>query len=74
MSQEIRISTASKDKEETSRDLTRRELYHYIFQDFFRGFFLVGCLFLDILVIAQIFRYVPHPNLVMASFKLSLGS
>lgn len=39
------------DVELTSKDLTRKGLFFYIFDDFFRGFYIVGCLFLDGVII-----------------------
>lgn len=47
-------------KEITSRDLTRKQLFRYVFDDFLRGFFLVGCLFFDGLIVAYIFRFIPN--------------
>lgn len=58
-----RISYKSEEEEKkeiTSKDLTRGQLLRYIFDDFLRGFYLVACLFLDGLIIAYLFRYVPN--------------
>lgn len=58
-----RISYKSEEankKEITSKDLTRKELMRYIFDDFLRGFYLVGCLFLDGIIIAYSFRLIPN--------------
>ncbi len=39
-------------KEEiTSKDLTKKGLFYYLFDDFFRGFYLLGCVFLDGIII-----------------------
>lgn len=59
----IRISYRSEElakKEITSRDLTKKQLIRYVFDDFLRGFYLVACLFLDGLIIAYLFRYIPN--------------
>ncbi|AKA48152.1 hypothetical protein IX51_02480 [uncultured archaeon] len=61
--QSTRISYKSEEeekKEVTSKDLTRGQLIRYIFDDFLRGFYLVACLFLDGLIIAYMFRYIPN--------------
>ncbi len=61
--QSTRISYKSEEEEKkeiTSKDLTRKQLIRYIFDDFLRGFYLVGCLFLDGLIIAYLFRYIPN--------------
>lgn len=52
-------SEAEEEKEITSKDLTRKELVRYIFDDFLRGFYLVACLFFDGLIVAYGFRYIP---------------
>lgn len=35
----------------TSKDLTKKGLFFYIFDDFFRGFYILGCVFLDGIII-----------------------
>lgn len=35
----------------TSKDLTKKGLLFYIFDDFFRGFYLLGCVFLDGIIV-----------------------
>ncbi len=58
-----RISYKSEEEEKeeiTSRDLTRNQLLRYIFDDFLRGFYLVGCLFLDGVIVAYSFRFIPN--------------
>lgn len=35
----------------TSKDLTKKGLFFYIFDDFFRGFYLLGCIFLDGIIV-----------------------
>ena len=46
-------------KEITSKDLTRKQLLYYIFQDFIKAGFIVSFLFFDLLIIGQIYRYIP---------------
>lgn len=52
--EEKRLKTAS---DVSSKDLTRKELFLYIFSDFFRISYIVLCLFLDALIIGlQLFH------------------
>ena len=46
-------------KEITSKDLTRKQLVLYILNDFLKGLYVIGCMFLDGLVILQIYSFVP---------------
>ena len=46
-------------KDISAKDLTKTELIKYIFSDFVRGFYIVGCLFLDFLVLPQIYGVIP---------------
>ena len=39
----------------TSRDLTKKQILLYIFEDFFKGFFIFGSLFLDVLVVTFLY-------------------
>lgn len=41
----------------TSKDLTKKGLLFYIFDDFFRGFYLLGCVFLDGIIVPG-FRFL----------------
>ena len=71
--QPIKISRLDEtEKEITSKDLTRKELLLYIFDDFFRGFYLVGCLFFDGLIIFQIYSYIPDSSALGIFFNLAL--
>ncbi|MCL4331846.1 MAG: hypothetical protein M1304_06215 [Candidatus Thermoplasmatota archaeon] len=71
--QPIKISRLDEtEKEVTSKDLTRKELLLYIFDDFFRGFYLVGCLFFDGLIIFQIYSYIPDSSALGIFFNLAL--
>lgn len=47
-------------EEISSKDMTRREFLAYIFGDFVRGFFIVGSIFFDIILIPQLFSYIPE--------------
>lgn len=46
-------------EEVTSKDMSRKELLSYIFGDFIRGFYFVGAIFLDFIIIPQIFSFIP---------------
>jgi hypothetical protein len=46
-------------KEITSKDLTRKQLILYVLNDFLKGLYVIGCMFLDGLVILQIYSFVP---------------
>lgn len=63
MSKQLKISykneTEPEDRELTSKDLTRKGLFLYIFDDFFRGFYLVGCVFLDAVIIPSLRFILP---------------
>lgn len=48
--------TEEEDKERfTSRDLTRKQITLYIFEDFFKGSFIFASLFIDGLVVAYLY-------------------
>lgn len=52
-----RTKEEEEDKERfTSKDLTRKQVFLYIFEDFFKGFFIFGSLFLDGLVVLYVVR------------------
>lgn len=60
----IRVSTREdreqeRRKEINARDLTRGELFHYLFDDFFKAFYVVGCIFFDVLVVGQLYNIIP---------------
>ena len=46
-------------KEVSAKDLSRKELLSYIFGDFIKAFYIVGCIFLDGLIIGESYNYVP---------------
>ena len=46
-------------KEVSAKDLSRKELLSYIFGDFLRAFYIVGCIFFDGLIIGEAYDYVP---------------
>ncbi len=41
-------------------EVTRKQLYTYLFSDFMRGSLIVGFLFIDALVLTQIWFVIPH--------------
>jgi|YelNatPaOPRAMG01_1025707.scaffolds.fasta_scaffold04216_11 hypothetical protein len=43
----------------SAKDLSRKEFLSYIFGDFARAFYIVGCIFLDGLIIGEAYSYVP---------------
>lgn len=47
-------------EEVTSKDMSRKELLSYIFGDFIRGFYFVSAIFFDLIVIPQIFSFIPE--------------
>lgn len=71
-----RIPIRERDKEEeeedrerfTSKDLTRRQIILYIFEDLFKGFFILGSLFLDGIIAV----YVIQSPLVSDYYGLTL--
>ena len=46
-------------EEISAKDLSRKELLSYIFGDFVKAFYIVGCIFLDGLIIGEAYNYVP---------------
>ncbi|MCL4452422.1 MAG: hypothetical protein M1327_07365 [Candidatus Thermoplasmatota archaeon] len=46
-------------QEVSSKDMTRKKIYKYIFGDLTKGFYIVGSLFLDAIVIPQVLSFVP---------------
>ncbi len=71
MSKQLKVSYRDEpnpqDKELTSKDLTKRGLFLYIFDDFFRGFYLVGCVFLDGVLIPSIRFILPYSGFDLLS-------
>jgi hypothetical protein len=61
------------DKEITSKDLNRVEFLKYIFGDFIKGMYIIGCLFLDVLIIAPSFMYFPGFGSVSKSLAMPFG-
>lgn len=59
----------TQDKELKSKDLTKKGLFFYLFDDFFRGFYLIGCLFLDGIIIPGL-RFLLPGGGVDLPFKL----
>ncbi len=43
----------------SAKDLTRKQLFRYIFDDFFRASYIVLMLFIDVIIIAQFFYFIP---------------
>lgn len=60
-------------KDVSSKDLSRSELIKYIFSDFIRGFYLVGCIFLDFLIIAQLYYLLPFSREIGYVFDFYFG-
>lgn len=60
------------EKEITSKDLTRKQLLLYILNDFLKGLYVVGCLFLDGLVILQLYSFIPMKDLDKSLFSNAL--
>ncbi len=71
MSKQLKVSYTDEpnpqDKELTSKDLSRKGLFLYIFDDFFRGFYLVGCVFLDGVLIPSIRFILPYSGFNLIS-------
>ena len=71
MSKQLKVSytdePALQDRELTSKDLTRKGLFLYIFDDFFRGFYLVGCVFLDGVLIPSLRFILPYSGFNLLS-------
>lgn len=55
----IRVIEVEEEKEITSKDLTKRQLLLYVLNDLLRGLYIVGCLFLDGLVILYLYSFIP---------------
>ena len=61
------------DKEITSKDLNRVEFLKYIFGDFIKGMYIIGCLLLDVLIIAPSFMYFPGFGSFSQNLALPFG-
>lgn len=66
------LRTSYKDDEDldereqiSSKDLTKKGLFFYLFDDFFRGFYIVGCLFLDGIIIPGLRFLLPGGGTVL---------
>lgn len=62
-------------RELNSKDLTRAEVYKYIFGDFIKGMFIFGSLFLDLLIVTQVYYLVPRTSpthQIIRNFALGL--
>ena len=51
-----RDQTEEDEERFTSKDLTRKQIFLYIFEDFFKGFFIFLSLFLDGLVVFYLYQ------------------
>lgn len=60
---------SEEEKEITSKDLTRKQLVLYVFNDFLRGLYVAGCLFLDGLVILYITYFIPPEYLTRGALS-----
>lgn len=59
----------------SSKDLTRRQLYLYIFGGAIRGFYILGCLFLDSMIPVAVLNLVYSDTYGMGIFRpISLGT
>ena len=70
------VQIIEKEEEEEvkeSKQLTQREKLEYIFGDFLRGFYLVGCLFLDILVVGFSVSFIPNFSFYEAAVSNVFG-
>jgi hypothetical protein len=59
-------------QEISSKDMTRKEFYKYIFGDLARGSYIVGSLFFDAIVIPQILSFVPA-SFFLPSISITIG-
>jgi hypothetical protein len=59
-------------QEVSSKDMTRKEFYKYIFGDLAKGFCIVGSLFLDAIVIPQVLSFVPA-SFFLPQFSITIG-
>lgn len=67
---QARVSEKKKEEKEiTSKDLTKSQLLLYILNDFLRGFYIVGCLFLNGLVILQMYSFIPQNGFSVGLFS-----
>lgn len=53
------------EKEITSNDLTKIQLMLYILNDFLKGLYVIGCLFLNGLIILQLYSFLPERDLTV---------
>ncbi len=55
---QIRERGQTEDKEErfTSKDLTRKQIFLYLFEDFFKGFFIFSFIFLDGVIVFFLYQ------------------
>jgi hypothetical protein len=59
-------------QEVSSKDMTRKEFYKYIFGDLARGSYIVGSLFFDAIIIPQVLSFVPS-NFFLPQFSFTIG-
>jgi hypothetical protein len=53
-----------------SRDMTRSELLFYILFPFTRYSYIIGCIFLDALIISQLYLIIPGVQYVMSTISI----
>ena len=57
-----------------AREFTKKQLFLYLFYDFFRASYIVGALFLDGVVIAELYIIIPNLYLYNALVNSVTGS
>lgn len=63
---------ADEEEEITSKNLTKKQLVLYIFNDFLRGTYMIGCMFLDGLVILYLYYFIPAGYLSKGILSIAL--
>ena len=67
------VDKAKTPDDRSSKDMSRKEFYFYIFGDLARGSYIVGSMFFDLIIIPQILSYVPN-YYFLPSIGVKIGS
>jgi hypothetical protein len=56
----------------TSKELTRVQLYKYLFGDFVKGLFIFSSLFFDLLIVSQLYNFIPDSRSINSVISIYL--
>ncbi|BAB60493.1 TVG1395987 [Thermoplasma volcanium GSS1] len=71
------IQVIEKEEEEEvteGKQLTTRQKLEYIFGDFLRGFYLIGCIFFDVLIVGFSLTFIPNVSIYEDVVYQSIGT